>query len=85
MASLQKIDRAADRSHNRHEGSGNEQVPQVIADPTSDDALSQAISEAAYYRAEARGFESGHELEDWIAAEGQVVRANNPAAEAARS
>ena len=26
------------------------------------------IAESAYYRAEARGFEAGHELEDWLAA-----------------
>src|SRR5262249_45407177 len=30
------------------------------------------IAEAAYYRAERRGFEPGHELEDWIAAEGEI-------------
>lgn len=32
----------------------------------------QLISEAAYHKAEARGFESGHELEDWLAAEAEV-------------
>ena len=32
-------------------------------------ALAQAISEAAYHRAAARGFEPGHELEDWVEAE----------------
>jgi hypothetical protein len=30
------------------------------------------IAEAAYYRAERRGFESGHELEDWLAAEADI-------------
>jgi hypothetical protein len=30
------------------------------------------IAEAAYYRAERRGFEPGHETEDWIAAEAEV-------------
>jgi len=30
------------------------------------------IAENAYYRAEARGFEPGHELEDWIAAENEI-------------
>ncbi|MDZ4210669.1 MAG: DUF2934 domain-containing protein [Methylotenera sp.] len=30
------------------------------------------IAECAYYKAEARGFESGHELEDWLAAEAEV-------------
>ena len=30
------------------------------------------IAEAAYYRAEARGFEAGPELEDWLAAEREI-------------
>lgn len=32
------------------------------------------IREAAYYRAERRGFTAGHELEDWLAAEEEVDR-----------
>ena len=30
------------------------------------------IAEAAYFRSERRGFEPGHELEDWVAAESDV-------------
>jgi hypothetical protein len=30
------------------------------------------IAEAAYYRAEQRGFAPGHEMEDWLAAESEV-------------
>jgi hypothetical protein len=36
------------------------------------------ISDAAYFRAEARGWVPGHELEDWLAAEleiDEVIRA----------
>jgi hypothetical protein len=33
------------------------------------DAREQRIREAAYFKAEARGFAPGHELEDWLAAE----------------
>lgn len=29
-------------------------------------------AECAYYKAEARGFETGHEMEDWLAAESEV-------------
>jgi hypothetical protein len=29
-------------------------------------------AEAAYYRAERRGFQSGHEFEDWLAAEADI-------------
>jgi hypothetical protein len=31
------------------------------------------IAEAAYYRAKERGFEPGHELEDWVEAESEVM------------
>ena len=30
------------------------------------------IAQAAYYRAERRGFEPGHEAEDWLAAESEI-------------
>jgi hypothetical protein len=30
------------------------------------------IAQAAYYRAERRGFAAGHEAEDWLAAESEV-------------
>lgn len=36
------------------------------------DARNVMVREAAYLRAEARGFEPGHELEDWLAAEHEV-------------
>jgi hypothetical protein len=32
------------------------------------------IAQAAYFRAEQRNFAPGHELEDWVAAEGEVDR-----------
>lgn len=31
------------------------------------------IATAAYFRAQLRGFEPGHELEDWLVAEAEVV------------
>ena len=39
----------------------------------SADEMRRLIEEAAYYRAKQRGFEPGHELEDWIQAESEVV------------
>jgi hypothetical protein len=45
--------------------------------PASDTGAAQgrhaAISLAAYFRAEARGFAPGHEFEDWLAAEEDVA------------
>lgn len=34
------------------------------------------IEEAAYYRAQQRGFAPGYELDDWVAAEAEVMRRN---------
>lgn len=41
------------------------------------------VAEAAYFHAEHRGFEPGHEMEDWLAAETQIdaaLRLSYPAA-----
>ena len=40
-----------------------------LIDPDRRRAL---IAQAAYLRAECRGFEPGHEVEDWLAAEAEV-------------
>jgi hypothetical protein len=32
------------------------------------------IAEAAYFRAQRRGFESGHALDDWLAAEQEIYQ-----------
>jgi Protein of unknown function (DUF2934) len=42
------------------------------AESISDDERARKISEQAYLIAEARGFEPGHELEDWLTAERAV-------------
>ena len=39
----------------------------------SPEEIRRLISEAAYYRAQERGFEPGHELDDWIQAESEVM------------
>ncbi len=44
----------------------------VTAAPAFSDAPHTAIAEAAYFRAERRGFVAGHELEDWLAAETEI-------------
>lgn len=40
----------------------------------SDEERCCLVAELAYYKAEARGFEPGHELEDWLAAEAEVAQ-----------
>jgi len=37
----------------------------------SDEKRISRIAESAYYKAEARGFSSGFELDDWLAAEAE--------------
>lgn len=37
------------------------------------------IAERAYFKAEQRGFEPGHELEDWLAAERELAVTDSPA------
>jgi hypothetical protein len=44
-------------------------VPPALIDQ---DLRRSMIAQAAYYRAERRGFEPGHEAEDWLAAESEV-------------
>jgi hypothetical protein len=44
----------------------------VRAQVASEDTRRQ-IAEAAYFRAQERGFEPGHELEDWVEAESEVM------------
>ncbi len=41
--------------------------------PTSSEQMHQLISVAAYFRAERRNFEPGHELADWLDAEAEVM------------
>ncbi|HEY7994820.1 MAG TPA: DUF2934 domain-containing protein [Candidatus Eremiobacteraceae bacterium] len=41
-------------------------------DDSASAELDRMIGEAAYYIAEQRGFEPGHELDDWLAAEAQI-------------
>jgi len=38
----------------------------------SDEEIYRLIQQSAYYKARARGFAPGHEVEDWIAAEREV-------------
>lgn len=48
--------------------------PLAISYTTSDESMHQRmIAEAAYYRAERRGFTPGHELEDWLVAEMEIT------------
>lgn len=36
--------------------------------------LASRVAEAAYYKAEARGFQPGHEMDDWLGAEKETMQ-----------
>jgi len=42
------------------------------AQPPSEQDMQRWVAEAAYYRAERRGFEPGMEADDWLAAEAEI-------------
>jgi hypothetical protein len=46
--------------------------PQEVRKPSQTD-LQRWIAEAAYYRAQSRGFEPGSEAQDWLAAETEIL------------
>ena len=54
-------------------GTRNEPGAKVGENVRSPEALHQAIAVLAYQLAEGRHFEPGHEMEDWLAAEAQVL------------
>lgn len=49
----------------------NKVASEPVSGPSGEDRLSQ-IAMAAYYKAEARGFEPGCELNDWLVAEKEL-------------
>jgi DUF2934 family protein len=62
---------AADESSTKPARSRNSRAQGQEA-TVSEDELRAMIEREAYLRAERRGFEPGHEEEDWLAAEAQV-------------
>lgn len=48
------------------------EMPKQLTAPMTEAERREAIAKAAYFLSERRGFQPGHELEDWIAAEARV-------------
>lgn len=59
---------------------GVETVPLIGVDTSSvsftepDPDIHSRVAECAYYKAQARGFEPGHEVEDWLEAEIELTQ-----------
>lgn len=63
-------DKAAQRRPNAPQKAGEPGASTGIT--VSDDARRAMVAQAAYLRAERRGFTPGSEVEDWLAAEAEV-------------
>ncbi|MGE3976566.1 MAG: DUF2934 domain-containing protein, partial [Nitrospira sp.] len=53
-------------------------TPETDSSNGSDDQHHQPIAAAAFVLFEQRGRQAGHELDDWLAAEQQILRADVP-------
>jgi len=51
---------------------GTEPIPESVSEYSADELF--RIAEGAYYKAEARGYEPGHEIQDWLEAEAEMAR-----------
>ena len=85
MGSLQMVDRPVRRRGNSgHVHFRTMQEPHALAQRPPTDELLPVISQAAYFRAQRRGFAPGHEVDDWIAAEQEVIAWHYSVDDAAR-
>jgi len=60
-----------DKSGNAHASSSAHKADPRLGSQCEE--LSNMVAEAAYYKAEARGFEPGHEMDDWLDAERELT------------
>ena len=67
MNSITKLSRAKGAAPK-----ATESVRILSSAPRQPHRRNQMVEEAAYYNAVRRGFEPGHELEDWLAAESEI-------------
>lgn len=74
--------RAHPRRASRHRQGAHLPIPSVVTrssaciePPTREASREAMIAEAAYFRSAHRGFEPGHEVDDWLAAEAEIDRA----------
>ncbi len=59
-----EITRAAETAHSRYSRMAQAMLEREVRH--------EMIAKAAYFRAERRGFEPGHDVEDWLAAETEI-------------
>lgn len=65
--------KARSEPHKKSKGNGpSRQAPGSVGSDSGDCPREQMIAEAAYFRAEQRGFAPGNEMSDWLQAEADV-------------
>ncbi len=74
MAEPKERRRAPRKTNSTPKPDSGAAAPRNARADASAEEIRQLIAEAAYYRAKQRGFQPGHELEDWIQAESEVMR-----------
>ncbi len=72
MSTDTRTEAAPEAPHTVVPVSGQSRYSQMAQMMLERDIRHQMIAQAAYFRAQRRGFEPGHELEDWLAAEAEV-------------
>jgi hypothetical protein len=48
-------------------------VQKLNKEAINNDRFQKMVAERAYYKSEKRGFINGHELEDWLSAESEII------------
>jgi hypothetical protein len=76
-AALTRPEKRSSRSRPKAKSAAASAVPGNVILSRGENVLDparchQMIAEAAYFYAQQRGFEPGHELDDWLAAEDQI-------------
>jgi hypothetical protein len=66
--------RSTTATPNHDSSKGAKPMPNSARAEASAEEIRQLIAETAYYRAKQRGFEPGHELEDWVQAESEILQ-----------
>ncbi len=90
---LERNDDTTRNNQGAHEAARNERSDASVTSanlerrdiPSFSNDREARIAEAAYWRSERRGFEPGHELEDWLEAEREIDGSGSQNDESART
>lgn len=64
--------RMASSAKSQHNSNDTKLLVDKKTEEAWDEEMRSRIAERAYYKAEARGYEPGHEIQDWVEAEAEI-------------